>query len=89
MSGSTHDHGHTLDLGFALALTLNSFSKFDFVSDHKCIVFDTILQSSAQPLKRTVHSCFFSAHFAVTFSSCFSDSCTPPPDSSNVNDLVT
>ena len=48
-----------------------------------------MLQFSAQPQKCTIHSCFLNAHSAATFSCCFSDSCTPPPNSSNVNDLVT
>ena len=86
---STHVHGHTLDLVFSFSLPLNSLSMFDFASEHKCIIFDTMLQSSAQPQKHTIHSRFLNAHSAATLSSWFSDSYTPPSNSSNVNDLVT
>ena len=82
-------HGQTLDLVFTLSLTLNSLSMFDFASDHKCIIFDTMLQSSGQPQRHTIHSRFLNAHSAAAFSSCCSDSYTPPPKSSNVNNLVT
>ena len=89
VSGPTHVHGHTLDLVFTLLLTLNSLSMFEFASDHKCIIFDTKLQSSAQPQKHTIRSRFLNAHSAAAFSSCFSDSFTTPSKSSNVNDFVT
>lgn len=82
MSGSTHDHGHTLDTLFFL----HSLSMFDFVSDHKCL--DTTLQPNDQMQKRTVHSSLLTAHSTATFSSCYSDIFLPPPDPSNINSLV-
>ena len=66
------------------SMTLISRSMFDFASDHKCIICDTMIQSSAQPQKHTIYSRLLNAHSAAN-----SDSYTPPSNSSNVNDLVT
>lgn len=74
----THEHGHTLDL-FSPLLCHSALS--DFILDHKCIIFNILLQSATQPQKCTVHSHFLNAHRANSFS--------PPPLSNIINDLET
>lgn len=49
VAGPTHNHGHTLDLVFTLGLNINSLCIEDiFVLDHKCIVFDLVVNFETQ-----------------------------------------
>ncbi len=88
VSGPTHVHGHTLDLVFTLGLSLNSLHMSDLVSDHKCIIFDTLLHPVLTCHKHTVHSRIFNEQSAARFSALFSNIATTTPEFSDINDSV-
>ncbi len=88
VSGPTHNCGHTLDLVFTLGLSLNSPQIIDLVSDHKCIIFDSLSQSTLPNQKQTIQSCIFDEHSAARFSAILSDLLNTIHNSSNINETV-
>lgn len=54
VKGPSHNRGHTLDLVFTLGMTFSSLKLDDFISDHKCILFDAFLHPTFSTQKRTV-----------------------------------
>ena len=88
VSHLTHEQGHTLDLVFTVALSGNSFTLKDFVSDHKTVLFDIALQIAAPSLKCTVHSRISNERSADNFSSVFSAQCSSLTQFHDVSDLV-
>lgn len=66
VSRPTHQNSHTFDLVFTLGLNLNALCIDDFfVSNHKCVSFDTVFNADTQPTKHTTYSHTFKSHPAA------------------------
>ncbi|KAK0139908.1 hypothetical protein N1851_023184 [Merluccius polli] len=82
---------HTDDLNdmvFTLDLSLSSLNMHGFVSDHKCITFDTHFITASPSRKRIIHSRIFNNQSAATFCSHFSGLANSPPHFLNINDQI-
>ncbi len=89
VSRQTPNHGHTLDLVLTLGLNLHALCIDDFfVSDHKCIIFDTIFNADTQSIKRMTHSPTLNNLSADNFASIFADLSKDMAFPAQTNDLV-
>lgn len=61
-------------------MSLKSLNKIDFVSDHKCITFDTSLLPTTITQKHIIHSRIFNEPVLMTYFSCFNELCRPAFD---------
>ncbi|KAF7646012.1 hypothetical protein LDENG_00195030, partial [Lucifuga dentata] len=74
VSGSTHTGGHTLDLVFSLGLSVDNVRLEDaFISDHKCILFNTNFSAVSLP-RSFIRSRFLNVSSLEKFSSAFLNS---------------
>ena len=87
--GPTHNCGHTLDLVFTLDLDLDSLSIRDLVvSDHMCILLNTVLHATKKPQKQKVRFRVLNKETAQSFSSLFNTARENLSNFSDTNDQL-